>query len=143
MTEKQRLKPKNSSSLKFYASFDTLLDPRCAKVVEIEITSKIALFEMILRANTPVWDGGDLFWTDFASPSCLLQADATASPFLGGSCALMEIISPISAGRCQNGKIMSSSRATIHYLNCLVVGILKWNFQTKKRGNGILLQKLF
>ena len=54
MTEKERLKPKNSSSLKFYASFDTLLDPRCAKVVEIEISSKIALFEMILRANTPV-----------------------------------------------------------------------------------------
>ena len=49
---------------------------------------------------------------------------------------LMEIISPISAGRCQNGKIMSSSRATIHYLNCLVVGILKWNFQTKKSGKG-------
>ena len=45
MTEKQ---------LKFFASFDTLLDPRGTKVVEIEITSKIALFERILRANTPV-----------------------------------------------------------------------------------------
>ena len=54
MTEKQRLKPKNSSSLKFFASFDTLLDPRSAKVVEIEITSKIALFAMILRSNIPV-----------------------------------------------------------------------------------------
>ena len=48
------MKPKNSNSLNFFASFDTLLDPRCAKVVEINFTSKIALFEMILRANTPV-----------------------------------------------------------------------------------------
>ena len=54
MTEKQRLKPKNSSSLKYFASFDTLLDPRGGKVVEIRITSKIVLFEMILRANTLV-----------------------------------------------------------------------------------------
>ena len=54
ITEKQLLKPKNSSSLKFFSSFDTLLDPRGAKVVEITITSKTALFEMILRANTPV-----------------------------------------------------------------------------------------
>ena len=55
LAEKQRLKPKNSNSLKFFASFDTLLDPRCAKVVEINFTSKIASVEMILRANTPVW----------------------------------------------------------------------------------------
>ena len=46
MTEKQ-----------FFASFDTLLDPRVTKVVEIRITSKSALFEMILRANTPVCVG--------------------------------------------------------------------------------------
>ena len=55
MTEKQWLKTKNSSSLYFFASFDNLLDPRGAKVVEIRITSKTALFEMILMANTPVW----------------------------------------------------------------------------------------
>ena len=47
LAEKQRLKPKNSNSLKFFASFDTLLDPRGAKVVETNFTSKIALFEMI------------------------------------------------------------------------------------------------
>ena len=42
-----------------FASFDTLLDPMGAKVIEIEIMSKIALFEMILKANTPVccWNG--------------------------------------------------------------------------------------
>ena len=34
LTEKQRLKPKNSSSLKFSASFDTHLDPRGAILVE-------------------------------------------------------------------------------------------------------------
>ncbi len=34
LAEKQRPKPKNSSSLKFFASFDTLLDPRGTKVVE-------------------------------------------------------------------------------------------------------------
>ena len=34
LAEKQRPKPKNSSSLSFFASFDTLLDPRGAKVVE-------------------------------------------------------------------------------------------------------------
>ena len=34
VTEKQRLKPENSNSLKFFASFDTLLDPRGTKVVE-------------------------------------------------------------------------------------------------------------
>ena len=34
LTEKQRPKPKNSSSLKVFASFDTLLDPRGTKVVE-------------------------------------------------------------------------------------------------------------
>ena len=32
---KQQPKPKNSSSLKFFASFDTLLDPRGAKVKQI------------------------------------------------------------------------------------------------------------
>ena len=35
MAEKQRPKPKNSSSLKVSASFDTQLDPRGAKLVEI------------------------------------------------------------------------------------------------------------
>ena len=35
LAEKQRPKPKNSSSLKVSASFDTLLVPRGAKVVEI------------------------------------------------------------------------------------------------------------
>ena len=35
LTEKQRPKPKNSNSLKFFASFDTLHDPRAAKVKEI------------------------------------------------------------------------------------------------------------
>ena len=34
LTEKQWLKPKNSSSLKFSASFDTHLDPRGAILVE-------------------------------------------------------------------------------------------------------------
>ena len=57
LAEKQRLTPKNLNFLKFFASFDTLLDPRCAKVVEINFSSKIALFEMILRANTPVLCG--------------------------------------------------------------------------------------
>ena len=46
--------------MKFFASFDTLLDPRSAKVVEIEITSKIALFAMILRSNIPVCTAGTL-----------------------------------------------------------------------------------
>ena len=44
LTEKQRPKPKNSSSLKFFASFDTLLDPRGVKVKN----------EMIQEANSPV-----------------------------------------------------------------------------------------
>ena len=44
LAEKQRPKPKNLSSLKFFASFDTLLDPRGAKVRD----------EMIQEANTPV-----------------------------------------------------------------------------------------
>ena len=35
LAEKQRLKPKNSNSLKFSASFDTHLDPRGAILVEI------------------------------------------------------------------------------------------------------------
>ena len=44
LAEKQRPKPKNSSSLKFFAPFDTLLDPRGMKVRN----------EMIREANTPV-----------------------------------------------------------------------------------------
>ena len=56
MTEKQWLKPNNLRSLKFFASFDTLHDPRGGKVVEVRITSKTALFEMILRANTLVYN---------------------------------------------------------------------------------------
>ena len=61
LTEKQRLKPKDSSSLKFFASFDTLLDPRDAKVRN----------EMIRVANTPVCPGALLgistnFWFDAA-----------------------------------------------------------------------------
>ena len=44
LTEKQQLKPKNSNSLKFFASFDTLFDPRDAKVRN----------EMIHEANVPV-----------------------------------------------------------------------------------------
>ena len=35
LTEKTWLKPTNSNSMKVFASFDTLLDPRGAKVVEI------------------------------------------------------------------------------------------------------------
>ena len=54
MTEKQRLKPKNSSSLKFFPSFDILLDSRGAKVVETTFTSKIALFEMIWESFNTV-----------------------------------------------------------------------------------------
>ena len=45
-TKKQRPKTKNSSSLKFFASFDNLLDPRGAKVKN----------EMIREANSPVWN---------------------------------------------------------------------------------------
>ena len=44
LAEKQRPKPKNLSSLKVSASFDTLLDPRDVKVRN----------EMIREANTPV-----------------------------------------------------------------------------------------
>ncbi len=44
LTEKQWSKPKNSDSLKFFASFDTLLHPRGTKVKD----------EMILEANSPV-----------------------------------------------------------------------------------------
>ena len=47
LTEKQRLKPKNLSSLKFFASFDMPLDPKGAKVKD----------EMILEANSPVCHG--------------------------------------------------------------------------------------
>ena len=90
-------------------------------------------------------DRGDLFWTDSSHFTLLTPSGGcchTAArrgdggALLPPSPQLMEIISPISAGRCQNGKIMSSSRATIHYLNCLVVDILKWNFQTKKGEKG-------
>ena len=42
LTQTQRPKPKNSSSLKFFASFDTVLDPRG---------------EMIREANAPVCGG--------------------------------------------------------------------------------------
>ena len=65
MTEKQRLKPKNSSFLEFCASFDILIDPRGTKVVAIEITSKIALFAMILRSNIPV---------------CIINMDTSGDP---------------------------------------------------------------
>ena len=34
LTEKQQLKPKNSCSLMFFASFGTQLDPRSARLVE-------------------------------------------------------------------------------------------------------------
>ena len=44
LTEKQWLKSKNLNSLKFFASSDTLLDPRGPKVRN----------EMIWEANTPV-----------------------------------------------------------------------------------------
>ena len=47
LTEKQRPKPRNSSSLKVSACFDNLVDPMGAKVND----------EMILEANTPVWKG--------------------------------------------------------------------------------------
>ena len=45
LTEKQQPKPKNLSALKFFSSFDTLLDPRGAEVRN----------EMIREANTPMW----------------------------------------------------------------------------------------
>ena len=53
-TEKQRIKPQNLNSWKNLASFDTMLVPGTAKVVEIEIISKIVSFEMILRSKIPV-----------------------------------------------------------------------------------------
>ena len=43
--------------MKFFASFDTLLDPRGAKVVETNFTSKIALFEMIWESFNTVCQG--------------------------------------------------------------------------------------
>ena len=46
LTEKQRPKLKKLSSLKFFASFDTLLNPRGTKVKT----------EMIQEANSPVWN---------------------------------------------------------------------------------------
>ena len=45
LTEKQQAKIKNSNSLKFFASFDNLLDHRGAEVRD----------EMILEAYIPVW----------------------------------------------------------------------------------------
>ena len=53
LTEKQRMKPKNLTSWKNFASFDTLIVTESAKVVEIKIISKIVSFTMILRPNTP------------------------------------------------------------------------------------------
>ena len=55
LTEKQRTKPKNSIFLKNFASFDTLIVTESAKVVEIEIISKIVSLAMILRSNIPMW----------------------------------------------------------------------------------------
>ena len=42
------------NSHKNLASFDTLVDPEAAKVVEIKIISKFVSFAMILRSNTPM-----------------------------------------------------------------------------------------
>ena len=53
LTEKQQPKHKNSNSLKFSASFDTLLDPRGAKASD----------EMIREANTPVCLGFTLMFS--------------------------------------------------------------------------------
>ena len=50
LTEKQRPKPKNSSSLKFFTSFDTLLDPRGAKVRN-EMIMVARLLEMLQFIN--------------------------------------------------------------------------------------------
>ena len=54
LTEKQRMKPKNLTSWKNFASFDTLIVTESAKVVEIEIISKIVSLAMILRSNIPM-----------------------------------------------------------------------------------------
>ena len=54
LSEKQRMKPKYLASWKNFASFDTLIATERAKVVEIEIISKIVSFKMILRSSTPV-----------------------------------------------------------------------------------------
>ena len=80
--------------------------------------------------------------TQVTSPCWLLQADA-ATLRRGGdggsallppsSPQLMEIISPISAGRCQNGKIMSSSRATT-LLELSGCRYSKMEFSNEKRG---------
>ena len=51
LTEKQRPKPKNLSSLKFFASFDILLDPRGTKRVE-----KSQFIHFVLKFD----NGGDL-----------------------------------------------------------------------------------
>ena len=67
LTEKQRLKPKNSNSLKFFASFDTLLDPRGAKVRN----------EMIREANTPVCKANTRPKVSFRARLCeILQESA-------------------------------------------------------------------
>ena len=54
LTEKQRMKPKNLTSWKNFASFDTLIVTESAKVVEIEIISKIVSLAMILKSNNPM-----------------------------------------------------------------------------------------
>ena len=56
MTEKQRLKPKNSSSLYFFATFDTLLDHRGAKVVSrLELLVKLHFLKWSW-GQIPVWN---------------------------------------------------------------------------------------
>ena len=54
LTEKQRMKLWNLIFQNNFASFDTLFVPGSAKVVMIEIISKIVSFAMILRSNTPM-----------------------------------------------------------------------------------------
>ena len=55
LTEKQRMKPKNLTSWKNFASFDTMIVIESTKVVEIEIISKIVSLVMILKSNNPMW----------------------------------------------------------------------------------------
>ena len=55
LTENERMKPKNSTSWKNFASFDTLIVIGSTKVVEIEIISKIVSLAMILKSNNPMW----------------------------------------------------------------------------------------
>ena len=49
------MKPKNLTSWKNFASFDTMIVIESTKVVEIEIISKIVSLAMILRSNIPMW----------------------------------------------------------------------------------------